>query len=192
MLLRHIVSNNCAPLAFDAITYASEMLDRLLAGVKGRRSRGHESAGIMDADLFQRGEGRGRQDLIADAGNNRPIALALVAHLVPSGVVHECRPRRLEIGQRLPLEDVSQLVAGFPDKSRPKADRVDAVFFPDGRKQVPKPGLQLCHLARKSLIYPQFINHRENPLRKTHSLTPVSAGWHRLASCEGACRWPHR
>src|SRR6266403_5407074 len=153
MLLRHIVSNNCAPLAFDATTYASEMLDRLLAGVKGRRSRGHDSAGIMDAGLFQRGEGRGRQDLITDACNNRSIAFALVAHLVPSRVVQERRPLPLEIGQRVPLEDVSELVAGFPDKGRPRADRMDAVLFPDGGKVVPKPSLQLCHLARNSLIH---------------------------------------
>src|SRR6266853_1673310 len=170
MLLRHIVSNNCTPLAFDAITNASETLDRLLAGVKGRRSRGHDSAGIMDAGLFQRGEGRGRQDLIADACNNRSIAFALVAHLVPSRVVQERRPPRLEIGQRLPPEDVSQLVARFPDKGRPKADRMDTVFFPDGRKLVPKPSLQLCHLARNSLIHPQLMNHRGNPLSRTSSL----------------------
>src|SRR5258705_9542237 len=49
MLLRHIAPNNCAPVAFDAITYASETLDRLLAGVKGRRSPCHASAAIMDA-----------------------------------------------------------------------------------------------------------------------------------------------
>jgi hypothetical protein len=49
MLLRHIVPNNCAPFAFDAITYVSETLDRLLAGVKGRRSPCHDSAAIMDA-----------------------------------------------------------------------------------------------------------------------------------------------
>src|SRR5258705_3383006 len=145
-----------------------------------------------NANLLQRRVGGWHQDFTADICNNRSIAFALVAHLVPSGVVHECRPRRLEIGQRLRLEYVSQLVAGFPDKSRPKADRVDAVLFPDGRKQVPKPGLQLRHLARKSLIHPKFINHRENSPRKTHLLTPASAGWHRLASCAGACRWPHR
>src|ERR1700704_6557674 len=66
--------------------------------------------------LFQRREGSWRQDLITDACNNRSIAFALVAHLVPSRVVQERRPPRLEIGQRLPLEDVSQLVAGFSDK----------------------------------------------------------------------------
>src|SRR5882757_11259332 len=120
--------------------------------------REHGSAG-----LFQRREGGWRQDLIADACNNRSIAFALVAHLVPSRVVQERRPPRLEISQRLPLEDVSQLVAGFPDKGRPKADRMDAVLFPDGRKLVPKPSLQLCHLARSSLIHPKFIDHRENP-----------------------------
>jgi len=49
MLLRHIVSNNCAPSEFHAITYASETLNRLLTGVKGRRSLCHDSAVIMDA-----------------------------------------------------------------------------------------------------------------------------------------------
>src|SRR5260370_15516722 len=98
--------------------------------------REHGSAG-----LFQRREGGWRQDLIADARNDRSIAFALVAHRVPSRVVQERRPPRLEIGQRLPLEDVSQLVAGFPDKGRPEADRIDPVLFPDVRKLFPKPSL---------------------------------------------------
>jgi len=51
MLLRHIVPNNCAPFALDAIAYASEILNRLLAGVKGRRRPHYESAAIMDARL---------------------------------------------------------------------------------------------------------------------------------------------
>ena len=51
---------------------------------------------------------------------------------MPSRVVQERRPPRLEIGQRLPLEDVSQLVAGFSDKGRPEANRMDTVLFPDG------------------------------------------------------------
>ena len=49
MLLRHVVPNNGAPFAFHAITYAGETLDRLLAGVKGRRIRCHDSAAFMDA-----------------------------------------------------------------------------------------------------------------------------------------------
>src|SRR5438309_2650378 len=111
------------------------------------RSSTHALKKHGSAALFQRREGRWRQDLIADACNNRPIALALVAHLVPGRVVQERRPPHLEIGQRLPLEDVSQLIAGFSNKGRPKADGADAVLFPDGRKLVPKPSLQLCHLT---------------------------------------------
>jgi hypothetical protein len=52
MLLRHVVPNYCAPFAFDAITYASKTLDCLLAGVKGRRSPGHDSAAIMTPVYF--------------------------------------------------------------------------------------------------------------------------------------------
>src|ERR1700730_9661803 len=113
------------------------------------------------AGLFQRREGSWCQDLIANACNDRSIAFSFVAHLVPGGVVQERRPLCLEIGQRLPLEDVSQLAGGFPDEGRPKADRMDTVLFPDGRKLVPKPSLQLRHLARNSLIHPQLMNHRE-------------------------------
>src|SRR5882724_6935578 len=74
-------------------------------------------------------------------------------------VVQECCPPRLAIGQRLPLEDVNSLAARFSDKGRPKADRMDTVFFLDGSKRIPKPNLQLCDLARSSLIHPQFVNH---------------------------------
>jgi hypothetical protein len=114
--------------------------------------------------------------LIADACNNRSIAFALVAHLVPSRVVQERRPPRLEIGQRLPLKNVSQLVVGFPDKGCPKADRTDTVLFPDGRKLVSKSGLQLCHLARNSLLNTQLVNHRGNPLCRTYSRLLQQAG----------------
>src|SRR5882757_2744892 len=124
--------------------------------------------------LFLRREGSWRQDLIADACNDRSVAFALVAHLVPGRVVQERRPPRLEIGQRLPLQDVSQLVAGFSDKGRPKADRMDTVLFPNGRKLVPEPSLQLCHLARSSLIDPQLMNHRVTSLKDV--LTPAAAG----------------
>jgi len=37
MLLRHVVPNDCAPLELDTITHAGKALNRLLAGVKGRR-----------------------------------------------------------------------------------------------------------------------------------------------------------
>src|SRR5713226_8238105 len=49
MLLRHVIPNNRASFAFHTITYASETLNRLLAGVKGRRIRCHDSAAFMDA-----------------------------------------------------------------------------------------------------------------------------------------------
>jgi hypothetical protein len=49
MLLRHVVSDDCAPFEFHAITHAGKALDRLLAGVKGRRSPCHDRAAIMDA-----------------------------------------------------------------------------------------------------------------------------------------------
>src|SRR5450631_2101342 len=116
------------------------------------------------AGLFQRREGSWRQDLVANACDDGSIAFPLVAHLVPSRVGQERRPPRLEIGQRLPLEHVSQLVAGFPDEGRPKADGTDAVLFPDGRKLVSKSSLQLCHLARNGLIHTQLVNHRGSPL----------------------------
>src|SRR5450755_3601679 len=51
MLLRHVVPNNCASFEFNTIAHAGELLDRLLAGVKGRRCRCHDSTSIMDARI---------------------------------------------------------------------------------------------------------------------------------------------
>jgi TetR/AcrR family transcriptional repressor of nem operon len=51
MLLRHVVSDDCAPFEFDTITHASKALNRLFAGVKGRRSPHHNSTVIMAARL---------------------------------------------------------------------------------------------------------------------------------------------
>src|SRR6478672_13481791 len=92
------------------------------------------------ADLSKRREGRWREDLVADACDGGSIALAVVAHLVPSRIVLECRPPRLAICKRLPREYVGQLIAGFPDEGRPEADGTDAVSFPDGKKLVSKAG----------------------------------------------------
>src|SRR6202040_777096 len=110
------------------------------------------------ADLFQLRERRWREDLVADACDDGPIALAVVADLVPSRIILECRPLRLAICKRLPREYVGQLVAGFPDKGRPEADGTDAVPFPDGKKLVSKAGLQLGHLSRNRLIHTQLVN----------------------------------
>src|SRR6478672_12352627 len=71
------------------------------------------------ADLSKRREGRWREDLVADACDGGSIALAVVAHLVPSRIVLECRPPRLAICKRLPREYVGQLIIEFPDERRP-------------------------------------------------------------------------
>src|SRR5476649_2628185 len=49
MLFRHTVANNGASFAFHAITYASETLDLLFAGVKGRRSLCHDGKRFLTA-----------------------------------------------------------------------------------------------------------------------------------------------
>src|SRR5690242_20966291 len=49
------------------------------------------------ADLFQRREGRWREDLVADARHDGSVALAVVADFVPSRIILECRPPHLAI-----------------------------------------------------------------------------------------------
>ena len=92
------------------------------------------------ADLFQRREGRWREDLVADARHDGSVALAVVADFVPSWIILECRPPRLAICKRFLWEYVGQLITGFPDESRPEANGIDAVSFPDGKKLVSKAG----------------------------------------------------
>ena len=58
------------------------------------------------AYLFQRREGRWREYLVADARDDRSIALAVVAHPVPSRIALECRPSRFPICKRVPREYV--------------------------------------------------------------------------------------
>ena len=50
MLFRHVVPNDCAPFEFDTITYASETLNLLFTGVKGRGSPCHDSTAIMQVN----------------------------------------------------------------------------------------------------------------------------------------------
>ena len=71
-----------------------------------RVSRHRLQCACGSADLFQRREGRWREDLVADACDDGSIALAVVADLVPSRIILECRPPRLAICKRLPREHV--------------------------------------------------------------------------------------
>src|SRR5215831_8455123 len=75
---------------------------------------------------LQRREGCWREDLAADGCDDRSIALALVANLVPGWVFLECRPFPLPIRQRFPSEDVGQLIAGLAEERRPEADGTNA------------------------------------------------------------------
>ena len=124
------------PEPLDAASRKFHWRHHTLKKVGGVKAVKHQTR----ADLFQRREGRWREDLIVDACDDGSIALAFVADLVPSRIILECRPSRLAICKRLPLEYVGELIAGFPDKSRPEANATDAVPFPDGKKLVSKAG----------------------------------------------------
>src|SRR3954452_19228377 len=120
------------------------------------------TANLPCSASFQRRERCRLEDLVADARDDGAVALAVVAGLVPGGVVLERRPPRLAVRQRLPREHVGQLVAGFPDEGRPEADGTDAVLFPDGNGLVPEAGQQLGHSARDRLVDAQLVDHRKD------------------------------
>src|SRR5690348_18431426 len=92
---------------------------------------------------------------------------------MPSRIVLECRPPRLAICKRFPWEYVGQLITGFPDESRPEANGMDAVSFPDGKKLVSKAGQQFRHLPRNRLIHTQLVNHRQHLHAKEAGVYPL-------------------
>jgi hypothetical protein len=82
-----------------------------IAAVGRSGPRHHLQCACGCADLFERREGRWREDLVADARDDGSIAFAVLAHFVPSRIVLECGPSRFPICKRVPREYVGQLIA---------------------------------------------------------------------------------
>ena len=76
--------------------------------------------------------------MLATMGPSRPLSSRTAVQ--PSRIILECRPPHLAICKRFPWEYVGQLITGFPDESRPEANGMGAVSFPDAKKLVLKAG----------------------------------------------------
>src|SRR5580698_2053302 len=112
------------------------------------------------AALFDRGE-RGRlKERTLDVGDDRPVALAVVAGLYAGEVRQKRFPYPLAFGERFPRKQVVQVVVAVADQHGPKAGLADAVLFPELERVILKPLEQLWQAARKARINAQLVDHR--------------------------------
>src|SRR5579872_105183 len=89
---------------------------------RGTRRRMVRSGGSsIIARLLHRGE-RGRlQDRIAEGGDDRSVLLGLGARREPVRIGHEGAPLLLAVGERVPLQEVVEVLVGVPDHDGPEA-----------------------------------------------------------------------
>src|SRR5438874_1903956 len=114
--------------------------------------------------LFHRRE-RGRlQDRVADGGDDRAVFLGLGARREPVWIRHESRPLLLALGERLPLQKVVEVHAGFADQHGPEARLADAMLLPKLERNSIEALQQVRQATRHTMIDAQFIDHLLCPL----------------------------
>src|SRR4029079_17502381 len=91
------------------------------------------------------------------------VLLAFVARLVPLGVGLECVPLLLALGERLPSQQIMQVVVAVADQHGPEAGRPDAVLLPDVEGLGFEPLQQSRQLAGNALIDAKLVDHRVSP-----------------------------
>src|SRR3954463_8360344 len=98
-------------------------------GVAGRTGMARQPA-RSPPRLFERRERRRRQQLAHDIADDLAVLLRLGARRHPFGIGHESRPYLLPLGERFPLQHVSEIVIGFADHGGEETGLADAVLFP--------------------------------------------------------------
>src|SRR6185437_836121 len=107
---------------------------------------------------------RGRyQELAGHVGHDRTVLFGFDARGNPVGVGDKRGPFPFTFGKRLPGEEISHLLVGFPDQRREEPDLPDAVLLPyfrHGRLVA----LQQCRQpARQTPVDPHFVDHCTPP-----------------------------
>src|SRR3954471_20717777 len=81
--------------------------------------------------LLHRREGGRRQNLADDVADDLAVRLALGARFHPVWIAHEAGPLLLALGERLPGQEIGQLLVGFTDQRGEETGLANAVLFPD-------------------------------------------------------------
>src|SRR5580700_259560 len=98
-------------------------------GVIAGDHEGHGGSG-QPASL-QRGKSRRPQERALDVGDDRTVLFALIARLVPRWVGLKYVPDSLAFGERVPGQQVMQIVVAVAHQHGPEAGLLDAVLVPD-------------------------------------------------------------
>src|SRR5579862_3136005 len=88
--------------------------------------------------LFDRRKRRRLEDLVHRIGEDRAILFARSASIDPFRIGHERIPPLLAVGERLPRQQISQLLIGLADERGPEAGLLDAVLVPQLESHVLK------------------------------------------------------
>src|SRR5580704_9749441 len=98
-------------------------------GVIAGDHEGHAGSG-QPASLH-RGKRRRPQERALDIGDDRAARFALVARLVPGRIGLEGVPDPLAFGERVPGQEVMQIVVALAHQHGPETGLLDAVLVPD-------------------------------------------------------------
>src|SRR5581483_6286929 len=140
----------------------------------------------MTISLHARERGR-HHDRAGDVGDDRPVALALGAGRDPGRVGLERRPLLLALGQRLPGEEVVQVLVAVADEHGPEAGLPDAVLLPDLGGVVLEALEQRRQPARHAAVDAILVDHGRSPRWTTgRSSAAAPASTSSLAPVRGA------
>src|ERR1700733_3188012 len=125
--------------------------------VIARDHEGHGGSGQPAS--FHCGKRRRPQERALDIGDDRAVLLALIARLVPGRIGLESVPDSLAFGERVPGQEVMQIVVAVAHQHGPEAGLLDAVLVPDFQGLFLEPLEQCRQPARDAGIDALFVDH---------------------------------
>src|SRR5581483_9467570 len=142
---------------------ATSQDDRVSMLVVAARPRVAAAAGwamsfLSKMRLLDRRECGRLQHGVADRRHDGPVALGLGALGDPVGIAHERRPFLLALGQRLPLQQVVEILVRMADHDGPEAGLAYAVLRPERQRGALEALQQRRQPARDAMVDAEFVD----------------------------------
>src|SRR6185437_635763 len=129
-----------------------------MLGAAARAAAPGSAISLLLKALLHRRERRRLQDGVADRRDDRPVALGLGALGDPFGIAHERRPFLLALGQRLPLQEIVQILVRLADHDRPEPGLANAVLRPERERGALEALQQRRQPAAHAAIDAEFVD----------------------------------
>src|SRR4051794_5699144 len=117
---------------------------------------------IAGSELFHARKAGGGKKRARHISDDQSIRFAQIAGGDPFGIIDEGAPARLAVAQRVPGQEISQIIAGRADHGGPETGLADAMLLPDTQRCSLEALEQRRHAAGQAGIDAQFVNHRNS------------------------------